>query len=112
MLRHTGQTWSGDGGSAAGGEIGGGARGEEWSERFFYLSGHFLRYKKHSRNLTSVNLKQVRPGGRSCILIEPRGRICTLIRPGQGVVFAPLGMILCSVDPATKPLSGVFPRAS
>ncbi|CAN0426176.1 unnamed protein product, partial [Laminaria digitata] len=32
--------------------------GAEWSERFFYLSGHFLRYKKQSLNLTSVNLKQ------------------------------------------------------
>eukprot|EP00752_Nemacystus_decipiens_P009692 g8658.t2 len=62
MLRETGQSWSGDGGGAASGEVGGGggggARGEEWSERFFYLSGHFLRYKKQSRNLTSVNLKQ------------------------------------------------------
>lgn len=70
MLRDTGQSWSGDGGGAAGGgEAGGGgpgagvgARGEEWSERFFYLSGHFLRYKKQSRNLTSVNLKQVSGG--------------------------------------------------
>ncbi|CAM9571176.1 unnamed protein product, partial [Discosporangium mesarthrocarpum] len=33
-----------------------GAAGE-WLERFFYLSGHFLRYKKQSLNLTSVNLK-------------------------------------------------------
>ncbi|CAM9945118.1 unnamed protein product, partial [Ascophyllum nodosum] len=32
--------------------------GGEWSERFFFLSGHFLRYKKRSLNLTSVNLKQ------------------------------------------------------
>ena len=63
MLRKTGQSWSGDVGGAAGGEVGGGVGArEEWSERFFYLSGHFLRYKKHSRNLTSVNLKQVRCG--------------------------------------------------
>lgn len=46
------------GGGGGGGAWAGGARVEEWSERFFYLSGHFLRYKKHSRNLTSVNLKQ------------------------------------------------------
>ncbi|CAM9723485.1 unnamed protein product, partial [Choristocarpus tenellus] len=39
-------------------EGGGGGGGVEWLERFFYLSGHFLRYKKHSLNLTSVNLKQ------------------------------------------------------
>ena len=37
----------------------GGVGGGEWSERFFFLSGHFLRYKKRSLNLTSVNLKQV-----------------------------------------------------
>lgn len=68
MLRDTGQNWSGDGGGSAGGEagdVGCGVRAEEWSERFFYLCGHFLRYKKQSRNLTSVNLKQVSgEGGR------------------------------------------------
>lgn len=65
MRRKAGQSRSGDGGGGvvggeAGGNVGGGGGGgEEWSERFFYLSGHFLRYKKQSRNLTSVNLKQV-----------------------------------------------------
>ncbi|CAM9188942.1 unnamed protein product [Scytosiphon promiscuus] len=44
-------------GAAVGCE-GGATRVGEWSERFFYLSGHFLRYKKQSRNLTSVNLTQ------------------------------------------------------
>jgi len=70
MLRETGHTPGGVGGGGgdagegpsggtSGGAWAGSARVEEWSERFFYLSGHFLRYKKHSRNLTSVNLKQV-----------------------------------------------------
>lgn len=64
MRRKAGQNRNGGGGGGAeggeaGGNVGGGGGGEEWSERFFYLSGHFLRYKKQSRNLTSVNLKQV-----------------------------------------------------
>ncbi len=54
-----GPSGGGGGGGGGGGAWAGTARVEEWSERFFYLSGHFLRYKKHSRNLTSVNLKQV-----------------------------------------------------
>lgn len=63
MLRSTsreGGVPSGGAGAAGGGAGGAGpVSGGEWSERFFYLSGHFLRYKKHSLNLTSVNLKQV-----------------------------------------------------
>ena len=66
MLRKAGQCSNGGGGGAGGqagaaaGPAAGGVMGAEWSERFFYLSGHFLRYKKQSLNLTSVNLKQVR----------------------------------------------------
>ncbi|CBN73937.1 conserved unknown protein [Ectocarpus siliculosus] len=56
MLTKPGQTWSGTAGG--GGGVGVEAGSGEWSERFFYLLGHFLRYKKQSRNLTSVNLKQ------------------------------------------------------
>lgn len=50
--------------SAGGGASVGSASGlvGEWSERFFYLSGHFLRYLKRSFNLVSVNFKQVRSG--------------------------------------------------
>lgn len=68
MLRKAGQCGVGGGGAGGvGGQAGGagvgpaagGVLGAEWSERFFYLSGHFLRYKKHSLNLTSVNFKQV-----------------------------------------------------
>ncbi|CAM9382471.1 unnamed protein product, partial [Ectocarpus sp. 4 AP-2014] len=55
MLTKPGQAWSG---TAGGGGVGVEAGGGEWSERFFYLLGHFLRYKKQSRNLSSVNLKQ------------------------------------------------------
>lgn len=59
-----GDGWSGVVGtpsSAGGGASIGSASGlGEWSERFFYLSGHFLRYLKRSFNLASVNLKQVR----------------------------------------------------
>lgn len=68
MLRAgAGQGFAGAGGGVAaagpatgggGGMASSGAGGGEWSERFFLLSGHFLRYKKHSLNLTSVNLKQ------------------------------------------------------
>lgn len=60
MLRD-GDLGSGEGGLAGGvgGNVGAGGVTGEWSERFFFLSGHFLRYKKHSLNLTSVNLKQV-----------------------------------------------------
>lgn len=61
----TGEVPPGAGGGGVGTPPGAGAGagagvGGEWSERFFYLSGHFLRYKKHSLNLTSVNLTHVR----------------------------------------------------
>lgn len=65
MLRET-MGGAGDGAAGSGGSgggvvnDGGGSGSGEWLEKFFYLSGHFLRYKKHSLNITSVNLRQVR----------------------------------------------------
>lgn len=68
---------------------GGGAEGGgEWSERFFYLSGHFIRYKKHSLNLASVNLKQVR--------VLPR-QVLTLCVSGPVLDFLSVCLVLLMV---------------